>query len=212
MAKRTKAASRCTVCIHPDRFLVEAEVVAGISRRAIAAKHSLGLRALFRHMKTHVTAEERAEILADIPMAELAERAAREGVSLLDYLAIIRRTVMRALLTASSYGDVNAISKLSARGTELLRLQAELAGDLSKVAVAIRQSTTTIHNTLTFTQSPMFGRLQRMLVDRLARAHPAAFAAVLEGIAELAAEETPAPPLLGALPITPADPGGIHAP
>jgi hypothetical protein len=46
-------------------------------------------------------------------------------------------------------------------GTELLRLQAELAGDLSKVAVAIRQSTTTIHNTLTFTQSPMFGRLQR---------------------------------------------------
>jgi hypothetical protein len=51
MAKRT---SRCTVCIHPDRFLVEAEVVAGISRRAIAAKHGLGLRALFRHMKTHV--------------------------------------------------------------------------------------------------------------------------------------------------------------
>jgi hypothetical protein len=32
---------------------------------------------------------------------------------------------------------------------------------------------------------------------------PAAFAAVLEGIAELAAEETPAPPLLGALPIAP---------
>jgi hypothetical protein len=45
MAKRTKAASRCTVCIHPDRFLIEAEVVAGISRRAIAAKHGLGLRA-----------------------------------------------------------------------------------------------------------------------------------------------------------------------
>jgi hypothetical protein len=209
MVKRARP--QCSVCGHAKRQLIETEWVAGIARTLIAEKHGLSRQSLFRHMRNHVSAAERAEILTDIPLAELAKRSAEEGISLLDYLAIIRRAVMQALLTASQYGDMNAIAKLSARGTELLRFQAELAGDLSKVAMTFRQSHTTIHNTLTFTQSPLFSRLQRMLVDRLARAHPAAFQAVLQGLEELAAEDTKtaALPPPGASPARSAEPGAI---
>ena len=201
---------RCTVCSHPDRHLIESEVVAGLSRRAIAVKHGLGLRALFRHMRNHVSQDERAAYIADVPLAELAERAAAEGVSLLDYLAITRKTLVHAMLTAHSMGDMAGIARLGGKMIEMLRLQGELTGDLSRAVVDIRNSTTTVTNTAVFVNSPLFAKMQRMLIERLAP-FPGALAAVTDGFAELDREETDAlSPPAGAPPRRP-ERGGINA-
>lgn len=41
-------------------------------------------------MTNHVAEADRLQYISDIPIQELAERAANEGVSLLDYFAIVR--------------------------------------------------------------------------------------------------------------------------
>jgi hypothetical protein len=190
VAKREQHA-RCAICAHPERALIEAGHVAGVSTIVTSAKYGMSRRAIFRHMKNHVTPEERAEYLADVPLAKLAERAAEEGVSLLDYVAIVRKTLMDALLTAHALRDSGAVARLASKMVEILRLQGELAGDLSKFAVRIRNTsnTTTVVNTAVFVGSPLFAKMQRMFVERLAP-FPGALEAVTDGFAELDRQET----------------------
>jgi hypothetical protein len=80
----------CSVCKHPERARIEATRVAGASLDSIAAKYSIGRDALWRHMARHVPEDVGAQYLADVPIKELAARASEEGVSLLDYFAIVR--------------------------------------------------------------------------------------------------------------------------
>ena len=44
----------CTVCKHPDREMIDKELVTGSSARAAAAKHGLDGDAVLRHRKNHV--------------------------------------------------------------------------------------------------------------------------------------------------------------
>lgn len=171
-----------------------------------SAKYGMSRRVIFRHMKNHVTPEERAEYLADVPLAKLAERAAEEGISLLDYVAIVRKTLVDAQLTAHALRDSGAIARLASKMVEILRLQGELAGDLSKFAVRIRNTNNTI-NTAVFVGAPLFARMQRMLVARLAH-YPGALEAVADGFARLGAEETAALGPPGGAPVRAANGGG----
>ena len=61
--------------------------VAGASFEAIGAKFNIHKDAVWRHCRDHLDEAARASYLADIPLAELAERANAESMSLLDYSA-----------------------------------------------------------------------------------------------------------------------------
>jgi len=112
-------------------------------------------------------------------LGELAEKATSEGVSLLDYLSMVRSVLMARFLAAAETGDNPSTGLLSGRLTEVLRLQASVTGELS------RATSTVNHNTLVMA-SPMMSELQQMLVTRL-RPYPDALREVIDGLQRLSA-------------------------
>jgi len=48
-----KPGRKCTICGHPERAQIEAEVQAGATLRNVAQAHGVKLGAVFRHMKNH---------------------------------------------------------------------------------------------------------------------------------------------------------------
>ena len=80
----------CTICKHENRVLIESTRIAGASLDNISARYGVGRDAIHRHMKNHVDDDLRAEYLAATPLKDLAEKAASEGISVLQYLSITR--------------------------------------------------------------------------------------------------------------------------
>ena len=88
--------------------------VSGVSLDAIAAKfEGVHRDAVWRHMANNVQEEDKALYLADIPLAEAAERAAKEHTSLLSYFALIRTSVLQQLMLASSVNDGHRVAVLA---------------------------------------------------------------------------------------------------
>jgi hypothetical protein len=200
--KRTsKKGPRCSVCSHVDRARIEATRIAGASLDSIAAKYSIGRDALWRHMARHVPEDVRAQYLADVPLRELAEKAAAEGMSVLQYLSILRSTLMNAFQLAASVGDRNGTAVLAGRLTEVLREIGRITGEIMR-SPAVQN----VHNSVTFVNSPDFVNLQQMLIRRLA-GHPSALAAVVEGLRELESRSS----ALQARPSMIEHQGGTHA-
>jgi len=169
----------CSICKHPERVRIEATRIAGASLDSIAKKFGVSRDAVHRHMRAHVDDDLRAQYLADVPIKELAARAANEGVSLLDYFAIIRGILLQQFQLAASVNDKNGTAVLAGRLTDVLREIGRITGELMRAA-PVQNITTTVN----FINSPVFVDLQQMLVRRLAT-HPEALAAVIEGLREL---------------------------
>jgi hypothetical protein len=186
-ARKLVKKQRCVVCNHPDRALIEAARVAGCSIDALAAKYKISRDAIWRHHKNHLTDEQRADILASVPMSELAAKAAAEGTSVLEYFAIIRGILMQRFQLAASVGDNNATGVLAGRLTEVLREIGRASGELGNMAAA---NNITINNT-TIMNSPVFATLQANLLQALAP-FPEARAAVVNALRQMD-ENTPAP-------------------
>jgi hypothetical protein len=176
----------CSICRHPDRPRIEALRLAGATLGDIAASFpTISAKAVWRHMRNHVTEAEKAEYLADVPLKEVAKRAAEEGDSLLDYFNLVRSVVLRQMLLAASVNDGHRVASLATRATEVLREIGRLTGELLRLAPI-----TNVSNTAIFINSPIFAELQSMLVEKLAP-HPQALAAVVEGLRELEGRSAP---------------------
>jgi hypothetical protein len=81
----------CHVCRHKDRARIELAVASGRSHNDVAAEFGVSRFALNRHWSNHITPAQRAHFLgAPIEIGKLAEMAAREDRSLIDYLSILR--------------------------------------------------------------------------------------------------------------------------
>jgi hypothetical protein len=184
-ARKLVVKKRCIVCGHPDRVLIEAARVAGCSLDVIAAKHSISRDAIFRHMKNHVTQEARADYLAAVPMSALAERAANEGVSVLQYFSIIRGVLMQQFQLAASLNDKNAVSTLAGRLTECLRAIGSISGEMGNMAV----NNLTINN-VSILNSPIFATLQANMLHALAP-FPDARAAVVVALRQMDEQNEP---------------------
>jgi hypothetical protein len=163
-ARKLTTAKRCTVCSHPDRVLIEATRIAGASLDTISAKYKVSRDSIWRHMSKHVSDDLRAEYLAAIPLKELAERAAVEGVSVLDHFRIVRSVLMTQFQLAASVNDRNACATLAGRLTEVLRAIGSISGEMSNLAV----NNLTINNTTNILNSPIFASLQANLLHALA--------------------------------------------
>jgi hypothetical protein len=170
---------RCKLCAHPERARIEMMRVGGVGLDAIAAQFDVSRDSVWRHMKDHVSDDERAEYLADIPLAEMLARAADEGVSLLDFFKIVRATLMKQFQLAASVNDRRAVASLAGRLNETLDLIGKLTGEMLRLSPGM-----TVNNTAVFMNGPIFTDLQSMLVSKLA-GHPEAFSRVMEGLQEL---------------------------
>jgi hypothetical protein len=180
MAKKGERTGKCTVCAHAQRYEIELALVSGVSCRAVGQKYSVSLDAAWRHLRNHVPPERRAELVAGpLKPAELAQRAVDEGLSLLQYLSMVRNALMARFLAASEADDRSGTAMVAGRLLECLRLLAQLSGELTKTTASITNNTLIL-------QSPLMADLQAMLVTRL-RPYPEASRAVLEGLKELSA-------------------------
>jgi hypothetical protein len=182
---RSKKGPPCIVCRHPDRSRIEALRLAGASLDSIAAKFQISRDSIHRHMHRHVSEADRLAYIVDIPVQELAQRAANEGVSLLDYFAIVRATLMTQFQLCASVNDRNGVAILGGRLTEILRAIGSTTGEIMKSPMVQN-----VNNTVNFINSPVFVDLQQMLIRRLA-GHPDALAAVIEGLRELETRSAP---------------------
>ncbi len=177
---------RCVVCNHKDRALIEFARVAGASLDSVAAKHNISRDAIWRHMNKHVDDHARADYLAQVPMQDLAAKAAEEGVSVLGYFQIIRGTLMQEFQLAASIHDRVAMSSLASRLTEVLRAVGSISGEMGNMV-----NNLTINN-VSIMNSPVFANLQANLLHALAP-FPEARAAVVNALRQM--DEQNAPPM-----------------
>jgi hypothetical protein len=178
---------KCTACAHSERQRIEMLISGGVSFRAASRKFGLSRHVLERHFKHHVSAQRRAQLVAGggapLQLHELAEKAADLGLSLLDYLGIVRSGLLEQFLAATEAGDRNGCASVAGKLLEALRMQAQLSGDLQRV-------TAPVTNNVLVMNSPLMADLQSMLITRL-RPYPDASRAVLDGLRELSARVLP---------------------
>jgi hypothetical protein len=166
--------------MHADRYRAEILLCGGASQHAVAAKLGMSRDSLSRHWQNHVSPERRAQIAAGpLKLHEFAERAAQEGLSLLDYLALIRSILLHQFNAAASAGDKHGTATLAGRLLECLREIGRLSGELRTAGGGVN-----VTNNVMVLNSPAFAELQRMLLERLAP-YADARASVLAGLREL---------------------------
>ena len=174
--QRRKRPSTCTICRHVERHRIEMLRIGGASLDAVAEKFGVSRDAIHRHIGNHVEPEMRANYLAGpIALHQLAQRAADEGVSLLDYLSIMRSTLFRQFDVAASVGDHHGVGLISGRLLETLREIGRLTGELSKAGGNV-----TINNNLMVLQSPLFAEAQSAVIAALAPFPDARIAVIRE--------------------------------
>jgi hypothetical protein len=120
---------------------------------------------------------------------QLAQAAAEESKSLLDYLAITRAVLFNQFLNAAEAGDRAHVANVAGRLLESLREIGRITGELREVS-----GLTINHNTINLFGSPEFLALQEGLLT-IARQHPAVKADIVALLRNLDAK-----PLGGGLP------------
>ena len=159
-SSRTIRPSQCTVCAHQERARIELLRAGGASLRILAEKFGISKDAVHRHFENHVTDARKAELCAGpARVEELANKAADESKSLLDYLSITRSVLFNQLLNAAEAGDRLGVASIAGRLIEALREVGRVTGELRTL------SGITINNSLTLVTSPEFMRLQEGLLQ-----------------------------------------------
>jgi hypothetical protein len=159
---------QCAVCTHPDRTRIELLRVSGIPLRAISEQFGCSKDSVWRHFANHVSAKRRAELVAGPAAVEqLANAAAAESKSLLDYLGIARAVLFNQFLNAAEAGDRAGVVNVAGRLLESLREIGRLTGELRQI------SGVTINTTLNVFSSAELLALQEGLLQ-IARRHPEA--------------------------------------
>ncbi len=198
MAPRRKITKdRCTVCSHPERLRIETLRLSGVGGVAIAEKFGLSKSAVFRHMAEHVEPEIKAQIIADVPLSDMIEKATAEGMSVIDGLNLVRNTTMRAMLAAAAVNDFTATAAGAKRTLEALREIGRFTGELLNAA-PVRNY---VQNNITFSDPNTMDRMEAMLIERLSP-FPGALQAVQAGLLSLS---TPTAPMIDVTPH-----GGSH--
>jgi hypothetical protein len=189
--KRPKLHSRrgppCTVCVHSDRSRIEATRCAGASLDSVAAKFSISRDALHRHMHAHVDADQRSQYMAGVPIAELAQLAASEGVSVLSYLSLVRSILMQQFQLCASVNNANGVAVLGGRLNEILRSIGTISGEMSEVAA---RSVTFNGSTINITNHPEIATLQAKILEAL-EPFPSAAQAVVAALRAFDAASAP---------------------
>ncbi|WOJ89896.1 hypothetical protein RZS28_00850 [Methylocapsa polymorpha] len=161
----------------------------------INIKAALHRDAVWRHVENHVSDETKASyLLGPAKVADLANAAADESRTVIDYLAIVRSILMNALDSAAQRGKPYEIERISGRMVEVLREIGRITGEVSQFAAA----TINITNNTQILNSAPFMDLQSGLLQICAR-HPEARADIIALFRDLDARHSaPAAKLIDA--------------
>lgn len=172
MARRgRKLGTTCAVCRLGDgeRVRLEALRCSGASLDSLAKKFRVSRDSVFRHMRSHCTPETKTSYLAGpATIAELKERAAQEGGSILDYLGVLRSILMGAITSTAEATSAATLAMLSGRLIETLREIGKLTGEIDRLNPSINVTTN-----VAIMSDPRMIELQSGLLT-IARTHPAA--------------------------------------
>jgi hypothetical protein len=151
----------CSVCVHPERALIDQALIAGQTNRFIAVQFSLSATAVQRHKDNHMP--------ASMALASQAAEVAR-GDSLLDQVRCLQARALGILEKAEQANDLRMalMAIREARGT--LELLARLQGEL--------QDTTTVN---VLVASPEWLTLRGRILQAI-EPYPAARAALAEAL------------------------------
>jgi hypothetical protein len=192
--------NRCAVCRHPDRPRIEALHCAGVTLDRLAEKFELRRDAIWRHMGRHVTDERKAGyLIGPAKIAELADIAAEESQSVLDYYGILRSALFFQLDKLAAKNDAAGVAMLAGRLTDVLGAIAKVTGQVSTFA---NSTIINVQNNVQILNSPPFADLQAGLL-RVCVAHPDARRDIIALFKDLDAKygatpATPAPAMLTA--------------
>ncbi len=171
--------------------------VSGVSFEALAKEFAISKDSIFRHFKSHVSERRKAELLAGpAKIHDLANAAAKESKSLLEYLSITRGILFNRFLSAAECGDTNGVVSTATQLLAALRELGKLSGELRNLSgINITQN-----NILSIAASPEFEKLSIGLLN-LAQRHPAVRADVIQLLRGLEAStaEAPYPMIEGAI-------------
>ena len=152
----------CAICRHPERARIEALRASGASLNSLARKFKIHRDANSRHWKDHVSADLKTSYLAGpAAIAELKERAAEEGGSILDYLGILRSVLMGAITASAEAQSAFTLATLSGRLVEVLKEIGKLTGEIERLNPSI-----SITNNLAIMSDPRMIELPLAFDDR----------------------------------------------
>jgi hypothetical protein len=120
-------------------------------------------------------------VAGPVRVAHLANAAADESKSLLDYLGITRSVLFNQFLAAAEAGDRHAVANVAGKLLDALREHGKLTGELRQLS-----GVSITNNVVNLFASPEFAALSEGLLN-IARAHPGARAdivALLRGLDE----------------------------
>ena len=174
----------CKICVHPERFRMELALASGRGLMSVRAEFftggtpNEGRDALRRHWKSCVSAKRKAELLAGpIEIDRLANRAAEENRSLLEYAGILRSQLFKMFQEQREAGRAYEASLIASKLLAILELIAKLTGELRA------SSAITINNQVNGAPVPTgdveIAKVQALIIRAL-RPYPEARAAVIE--------------------------------
>ena len=170
---RQRSGPKCGCCLHPEKWRLEVERASGVPLDALAKKYGLSRSSIHRHWTSHVDAKAKVTYLAGpSDMAALHAKAAAEGASVLDYLHLVRNSLMAAMATASEMGDPRGVASVGSALINCLEKLGRITGEIAQLA----GNNTTIN--MQIVNSPEFIRIQQAQIVALAP-FPDALAAVV---------------------------------
>jgi hypothetical protein len=171
MARNKLGNGTCAICRHPDRWRLELLRAGGAGIDALAAKFGVTRDCVHRHWRLHVSAEAKAGyLIGPAELQTLAERAAIEGDSVLDYLKLCRTVLTGQLAAMSEAGDGRGAAYVAGQLTRTLESIAKITGELGELA---RSTVNITGNVNILADSPAFARVQAAILKALARHHDA---------------------------------------
>ena len=181
---------QCTVCQHPERVRIEAMRAGGVTLDRLAEQFGVSKDSVWRHQKSHVTAEQIAGyLLGPAKVARLVEVAAEESGGLLDYLKVVRSVLVGQLDRVAQKNDHNGVAIVSWRLLETLKAIGQITGEIGDLAA---KTTINIQQNTVILNSQPFTELQAGLL-RVCASHPEARKAIVALFLDLDRKYAPAP-------------------
>jgi hypothetical protein len=199
---------KCQVCRHEHRWRIELLRCAGASLDSLAAKFKVERDAIWRHWQNHVTDEAKASYLCGpADMERLAQKAADEGDSVLDYLKICRGALLAQLASMQVAGDSRNVAYVTGQLVRTLETIAKITGELGDLARSSATYNITTNNVAVLSEHPAFAKLQATMLRALA-GFPDARSAVVVALRQLDEESAPVTPAAKTIEHLPQTEGG----
>jgi hypothetical protein len=166
--------SRCQVCRHTDKWRIELLRAGGASLESLGRKFNLAPDAIWRHWHKHVSDEAKASyLIGPADMEKLAEKAASEGDSILDYYKMCRSTLVAQMAAMNDAGDARGAAYVAVQLAKVLELMGRVTGEIGDLARSTYNITTNNVAVLSLVDHPQWATFEVNLMRALA-GHPGA--------------------------------------